>query len=79
MSTEAEKLLGILSKKIDLLEIKFINEAKEKNDLIRKVERLTEMVQLMYEQNYKIVKENKEIKLRSEAQKDTQRVKQNEA
>lgn len=52
MSTEAEELLGELVKKIEGLEIKILAISNENKELTR-------VIKLIYEQNYKLVKENK--------------------
>ena len=60
MSTEAEELLGELVKKIEGLEVKIVAISDENKEL-------HDMIKCLYEQNYKIVKENKEaIKKRIE-------------
>jgi predicted ribosome quality control (RQC) complex YloA/Tae2 family protein len=68
MSTEAEELLGELVKKIEGLEIKILAISNENKELTR-------VVQLIYEQNYKLVKENKESirKTDSQSEKDVER------
>lgn len=63
MSTEAEELLGELVKKIEGLEIKILAISNENKELTR-------VVQLIYEQNYKLVKENKEALKTKESAKD---------
>jgi len=68
MSTEAEELLGELVKKIEGLEIKILAISNENKDL-------HDMLKLIYEQNYKLVKENKEAlrKTDSQSEKDVER------
>lgn len=72
MSTEAEELLGELVKKIEGLEIKILAISDENKELTR-------VVQLIYEQNYKLVKESKEHDTRSKKGATQKEGKQDEA